>query len=137
MRNKTSQEGLSSVTTGAYFQMLIFCSCPKRSTRESEIIIVGIWDLNLGLDLFHSYSALKHIMFKKAYSLNFIQISQLLSNINGLSQVEIGNHHNGFNVSCKVGSSYIGYSAEEEGERIATTFFISQVYSKICFHAIL
>ena len=45
----------------------------KRWTRDSEIIILVIWDIDQGpTDRFHSYSTSNHIMFWKRYPLYFI-----------------------------------------------------------------
>ena len=61
----------------------------KTSTRRTELFQLAISGSDEGLDQFHSYLALNHIIFKKAYPLNFIKISHISINLNGSKSGEM------------------------------------------------
>lgn len=56
----------------------------KTSIRRLEIGLLVIWALDQGLDQFQLYSALNHTIFEKNCPLNFVKISQVLTDMNAL-----------------------------------------------------
>lgn len=56
----------------------------KIQQENRKLLLISLKFLNESVDRFHSYSALKHIIVTKIYSLNLIKLSLILTNTNGL-----------------------------------------------------